>query len=52
MHTPPGVVIVICGALVVGTFLCSKPVVRSMSWALEPKMTWVFTPLRRPSGSR
>lgn len=48
MHTPPGVVIVICGALVVGTALCSKPVVRSMSWALEPKMTWVFTPLRRP----
>jgi fucose 4-O-acetylase-like acetyltransferase len=52
MHTPHGVVIVICGALVVGTFLCSKPVVRSMSWALEPKMTWVFTPLRRPGGSR
>ncbi|WP_433227665.1 acyltransferase family protein [Actinomadura formosensis] len=48
MHTPPGVIIVICGALVVGTALCSKPVVRSMSWALEPKMTWAFTPLRRP----
>ncbi|MFA1539700.1 acyltransferase family protein [Actinomadura monticuli] len=48
MHTVPGTIIVICGALVVGTALCSKPVVRSMSWALEPKMTWVFTPLRRP----
>ncbi|SPT50810.1 acyltransferase family protein [Actinomadura madurae] len=52
MHTPPGVIIVIVGALVVGTFLCSKPVVRTMSWALEPKMTWVFTPLRRPARSR
>ncbi|MFB4306001.1 acyltransferase family protein [Actinomadura sp. GTD37] len=49
MHTPPGVVIVVCGALIIGTALCSKPVVRSMSWALEPKLTWVFTPLRRPS---
>ncbi|MEU9840142.1 acyltransferase family protein [Actinomadura sp. NPDC048032] len=52
MHTPTGVVIVVAGALVVGTFLCSKPVVRTMSWALEPKMTWVFTPLRRPARSR
>ncbi|MBO2439907.1 acyltransferase family protein [Actinomadura nitritigenes] len=49
MHTPGGVVAVICGAVVVGTFLCSPPVRRTMSWALEPKMTWVFTPLRRPS---
>ncbi|WP_236009808.1 acyltransferase family protein [Actinomadura physcomitrii] len=49
MHTPGGVVAVICGACVVGTFLCSPPVRRAMSWALEPKMTWVFTPLRRPS---
>ncbi|TYK53503.1 acyltransferase family protein [Actinomadura decatromicini] len=52
MHTIPGVFVVICGALVVGTALCSKPVVRTMSWALEPKMTWVFTPLRRPGASR
>ncbi|MEV3924062.1 acyltransferase family protein [Actinomadura coerulea] len=52
MHTPTGVVIVVAGALVVGTFLCSKPVVRTMSWALEPKMTRVFTPLRRPVRSR
>ncbi|NYE17060.1 acyltransferase family protein [Actinomadura citrea] len=52
MHTPAGVAIVVAGALVVGTFLCSKPVVRTMSWALEPKMTRVFTPLRRPARSR
>ncbi|WP_141581089.1 acyltransferase family protein [Actinomadura sp. WMMA1423] len=52
MHTPAGVVIVVAGALIVGTFLCSPPVVRTMSWALEPRMTWVFTPLRRPARSR
>ncbi|WUI00613.1 acyltransferase family protein [Spirillospora sp. NBC_00431] len=50
MHTPSGVVIVLGGAFAVGTALCSGPVVRSMSWALEPKMTWVFTPLRKPGG--
>ncbi|WP_242903233.1 acyltransferase family protein [Actinomadura terrae] len=48
MHTPAGVVAVVAGAVVVGTCLCTRPVVRCMSWALEPKMTWVFTPLRRP----
>lgn len=48
MHTVPGVAAVLAGALVVGTFLCSRPVVMCMGWALEPKMTWVFTPLRRP----
>jgi fucose 4-O-acetylase-like acetyltransferase len=48
MHTPPGVVLVLGGAALVGTALCTPPVVRCMSWALEPKMTWVFTPLRRP----
>lgn len=52
MHTIPGVFAVIVGAAVVGTFLCSKPVVTCMSWALEPKMTWAFTGLRRPRGGR
>ena len=51
MHTEVGVTLVACIALVVGTFLCSKYVVRTMSWALEPKMTWMFTSLRRPAGS-
>ncbi|MGH3244196.1 MAG: acyltransferase family protein [Spirillospora sp.] len=50
MHTPPGVVIVVGGAFAAGTALCAGPVVRSMSWALEPRMTWVFTPLRKPGG--
>lgn len=52
MHTTPGVLAVMAGAVVVGTFLCSKPVVTCMSWALEPKLKWVFTPLRRPNTGR
>ncbi|MFC5754454.1 acyltransferase family protein, partial [Actinomadura rugatobispora] len=48
LNTVPGLLAVIAGAAVVGTFLCSKPVVTCMSWALEPKMKWAFTPLRRP----
>ncbi|GAA4128968.1 acyltransferase family protein [Actinomadura keratinilytica] len=47
MNTTPGVLVVIAVALVVGTVLCTKPVVRCMSWALEPKMTWAFTRFRR-----
>ncbi|HEY8480577.1 MAG TPA: acyltransferase family protein [Spirillospora sp.] len=52
MHNPFGIMLVAAVAVVVGTFLCSKFVVRTMSWALEPKMTWVFTPLRRPAARR
>lgn len=48
LDTVPGLIVVIAGAVAVGTFLCTRPVVRTMSWALEPKMTWAFTPLRRP----
>ncbi|MBX6769463.1 MAG: acyltransferase family protein, partial [Actinomadura rubrobrunea] len=46
MNTTPGVLAIIAIALVVGTVLCTKPVVRCMSWALEPKMTWAFTRFR------
>ncbi|MEW2359246.1 acyltransferase family protein [Spirillospora sp. NPDC029432] len=52
LNTVPGLVLVIAGAAAAGTFLCSKPVVRCMSWALEPKMRWAFTPLRRPGSQR
>ncbi|GAA3945764.1 acyltransferase family protein [Actinomadura viridis] len=48
LNTVPGLITVIIGAALVGTFLCSKPVVLCMSWALEPKMKYAFTPLRRP----
>ncbi|MEU6036376.1 acyltransferase family protein [Actinomadura sp. NPDC047616] len=51
MNTTPGVLAVIVFGLVVGTLLCTKPVVRCMSWALEPKMTWAFTRFRRLGGA-
>ena len=49
MHTLPGTLILLCASAVVGTVLCSPLVVRCMSWAIEPKMTWAFTSLRRPA---
>ncbi|MFI6518871.1 acyltransferase family protein [Spirillospora sp. NPDC050679] len=52
MNTWWGIAIIIVCAAVVGTLLCSKPVVKVMSWALEPKLKWAFTGLRRPGGSR
>ncbi|MEU8797117.1 acyltransferase family protein [Spirillospora sp. NPDC048819] len=50
MHTLPGTFILIAASAAVGTALCSDLVVRWTRRALEPKMTWTFTPLRRPSG--
>ncbi|WP_254715593.1 acyltransferase family protein [Actinomadura sp. NAK00032] len=50
MHTVPGTIILLGASAVLGTVLCSPLVVRCMSWALEPKMTWAFTSLRRPAG--
>ncbi|MFF5258656.1 acyltransferase family protein [Actinomadura viridis] len=52
LNTVPGLITVIIGAALVGTFLCSKPVVFCMRWALEPKMKYAFTPLRRPGSKR
>jgi fucose 4-O-acetylase-like acetyltransferase len=49
LDTAPGLITVIAGAALMGTLLCSKPVVRFTRWAIEPKMTWAFTPLRRPA---
>ncbi|RFU40079.1 acyltransferase [Actinomadura logoneensis] len=42
MHTVPGVLGVLVAACAVGTFLCSKPVVRCFRWAMEPKLDWAF----------
>lgn len=47
-HTVPGVLTMIVIAAVVGTLLCTPPVVKTMSWLLEPKLGWAFTGLRRP----
>jgi fucose 4-O-acetylase-like acetyltransferase len=52
MNTVPGVIAIAAGGVVVGTLLCTPPVVRAMHWALEPKMAWAFTPLRRPRSKR
>ncbi|GAA2085038.1 acyltransferase family protein [Actinomadura alba] len=52
IHTVPGVIALAAGGAVVGTLLCTKPVVRVMQWALEPRMTWAFTPLRHPRAKR
>ncbi|HEV7930879.1 MAG TPA: acyltransferase family protein [Actinomadura sp.] len=52
MNTVPGVIAVAAGGAVVGTLLCTRPVVRTMHWALEPRMSWAFTPLRRPRSKR
>jgi fucose 4-O-acetylase-like acetyltransferase len=48
LNTVPGVIGVAVAAAVIGTLLCTRPVVRIMHWALEPRMTWAFTPLRNP----
>lgn len=48
-HTVPGVLAMSAIAAVVGTLLCTPPVVKSMKWLLEPKLGWAFTGLRRPA---
>ncbi|RVX47706.1 fucose 4-O-acetylase-like acetyltransferase [Nonomuraea polychroma] len=35
--------------LVAATVLCTPPVRKLFHWAVEPRMSWVFTPLRKPS---
>jgi fucose 4-O-acetylase-like acetyltransferase len=48
LHTVPGGLTVIAVGAVLGTLLCTRPVVRVTHRLIEPKMTWAFTPLRRP----
>ncbi|MGP3917213.1 acyltransferase family protein [Nonomuraea sp. 10N515B] len=35
--------------LVAATLLCTPPVRKLFHWAVEPRMSWAFTPLRKPS---
>ncbi|MFG1702738.1 acyltransferase family protein [Nonomuraea sp. M3C6] len=35
--------------LVAATVLCTPPVRKLLHWAVEPRMSWAFTPLRRPA---
>ncbi|WP_449062524.1 acyltransferase family protein [Planomonospora algeriensis] len=47
--TVPGVAAVaLCGAGL-AALLCTPPVRRAVRWAVEPRMSWAFTRLRRPA---
>ncbi|GAA2733595.1 acyltransferase family protein [Actinocorallia aurantiaca] len=37
-------------ALIVGTVLCTQPVIRLTRWAVEPKVDWLFRESRLPAG--
>jgi fucose 4-O-acetylase-like acetyltransferase len=52
LQTVPGTLGLVAGGMVLATALCTSPVRQAMSWALEPRMTWAFTPLRRPGTHR
>ncbi|MFC4058509.1 acyltransferase family protein [Planomonospora corallina] len=46
--TPPGVAVVAASGVGLAALLCSPPVRRAARWAVEPRMDWAFTRLRRP----
>ncbi|MEV8630814.1 acyltransferase family protein [Streptosporangium sp. NPDC051023] len=48
-ETVPGVVAVSAFGVVLAALLCTPPVRKLTSWAVEPKMSWAFTRLRRPA---
>ena len=47
--TLPGVVAVAAFGVVLAALLCTPPVRRLTHWAVEPRMSWAFTRLRRPA---
>ena len=49
LHSVVGVIGVACLGAVMATILCTPPVRFVMHWALEPRMPWAFTALRRPA---
>ncbi len=49
LHSVAGVVGVAALGAVMATVLCTPPVRFLMHWALEPRMPWAFTALRRPA---
>jgi fucose 4-O-acetylase-like acetyltransferase len=48
LHTVPGVVTAGAAAFVLAGVLCTPPVRKVTRWAIEPRVDWAFTPLRRP----
>ncbi|GAA3142492.1 acyltransferase family protein [Planomonospora alba] len=47
--TPPGVAAVAASGVGLAALLCTPPVRRVTRWAVEPRMDWAFTRLRRPA---
>jgi fucose 4-O-acetylase-like acetyltransferase len=47
-QTPLGLLAVTALATATATVLCTPPVRRLFHWAVEPRMSWAFTRLRRP----
>jgi fucose 4-O-acetylase-like acetyltransferase len=48
LQSLPGLLLLLVAGAALATILCSKPVVRTMRWAVEPNLRWAFTHLRRP----
>jgi fucose 4-O-acetylase-like acetyltransferase len=48
----PGLLLLLVAGAALATFLCSKPAVRTMNWAVEPNLGWAFTRLRRPGQAK
>ncbi|RJL22484.1 acyltransferase family protein [Bailinhaonella thermotolerans] len=47
LDTVPGVLAMMVVGFIVSTVLCTEPVRKLFGWAVEPKMRWAFTRLRR-----
>ncbi|WP_433249205.1 acyltransferase family protein [Streptosporangium sp. CA-135522] len=47
--TLPGVVVVALFGAGLAALLCTEPVRRVTRWAVEPRMSWAFTRLRKPA---
>ncbi len=47
-HTAPGVAAFAAIGVAAVTLLCLPPVRAVTRWAVEPRLAWAFTPLRRP----
>jgi len=48
LHGPAGIALVSAIAVLLTLALTTRPVRRIMRWAVEPTLSWAFTPVRRP----
>lgn len=48
LHGGIGIIVVISLGVLLAIILTTPPVRRILRWAVEPTISWVFTPLRRP----